>query len=82
MEDIVNITSATHSEPKRDKFQELLSKRLPNCLNDMRLLKNLANTSHYRYRSAEVEQMMDTLVTSLGELEREFQSGLNKQQGR
>lgn len=57
---------------KREKFIELAEKRVNNALKQIELIGNLSNTSAYEYNEDDVQTIINTLKTSLKEMEAKF----------
>lgn len=60
---------------KAEKFRDLANKRVNKTLNDMRLIGNLANRSHYTYSDQQARQILSALQKELDTLKLKFRSG-------
>jgi len=60
---------------KAEKFRDLANKRVNKTLNDMRLIGNLANRSHYTYSDQQARQILSALQKELDSLKLKFRSG-------
>ena len=62
------------SETKRGKFQKLANNRVNRILNDLRLVGNLANKSHYEYSENEINEIFHAINEQLKLAQTEFKS--------
>jgi len=63
---------------KNIKFVELGEKRVEKALTMLRLIKNLANRSHYEYDEVQFNKIIKVLETEIQEIKSAFRAGLNK----
>ena len=63
---------------KNIKFVELGEKRVEKALTMLRLIKNLANRSHYEYDELQFNKIIKVLETEIQEIKSAFRAGLNK----
>jgi len=66
---------------KKIKFVELGEKRVEKTINMLRLIKNLANRSHYEYDKEQVNKIIRALDVEMQELKSAFRSSLKKDKG-
>lgn len=57
---------------KRAKFVELANKRVNRCLNDLRLVGNLANTGAYEYSEEDAKKIIRALQREIDQLKSKF----------
>ncbi len=66
---------------KKIKFVELGEKRVEKTINMLRLIKNLANRSHYEYDKEQANKIIRALDAEMQELKSAFRSSLKKDKG-
>ena len=57
---------------KREKFVRLAELRVNRTINDLRLIKNLANRYSYEYTDADIDKILRVLQSELNEVKNTF----------
>lgn len=68
------INMTTRASQKREKFLELVEKRMSNALHDIKLVGNLSNRSAYEYTDKDVRQITKALEEAVAELRQRFRN--------
>jgi hypothetical protein len=63
------------TKEREDKFVELAEKRVKNALNALRLIKNLANKSNYKYEDRDGVKITRVLMQEVQSVREAFRSG-------
>ena len=66
------------TKEREDKFVELAEKRVKNALNALRLIKNLANKSNYKYEDRDGAKITRVLMQEVQSVREAFRSGGKK----
>lgn len=68
------------TEDKHEKFRRLATARVNTCLNQIRLIKNLANSKNYEWTPDEVKKIVSALKVGVDSVEKAFKgsSGVKK----
>ncbi|MDR5755636.1 hypothetical protein [Caballeronia sp. LZ035] len=61
-------------ETKKEKFVRLANARVTRALNDIRLIGNLSNRSHYEYSDEDVKKIVRALEDEIRTLKSRFES--------
>lgn len=78
MPDPENESAGPPAETKEAKFKRLAEFRVNNALAKIRLIGNLSS-GDYAYDAGQVEKILAGLRDAVGEVEKKFQKGLNRQ---
>jgi hypothetical protein len=65
------------AETKEEKFKRLAEKRVNSALDKIRLIGNLAS-SQYAFGPEQIESIIKTLQSAIGDLEEKFQKPLER----
>jgi len=76
MDNEENVTGGKE-ESKADRFKRLAESRVGNAIKKVGIIGNLAGSS-YEFTAEQVEKILTTLRTSVDEVEKKFQKGLNR----
>ena len=71
-------------KPTRDKnakFIELAEKRVTRTMNDLKLVRNLANRYYYEYTDEQAKTIIRTLQQEMDLLKKSFQDSNNTEEG-
>ena len=66
-----------NQESKADRFKRLAEPRVDSTVKKIKIIGNLA-ASNYEYTAEQVEKILSTLKSSIDEVEKKFQKGLNR----
>ncbi len=61
-------------ETKREKFVRLAEKRMNNILKGMELMGNLSNSNNYEFTQEDLNKIIRTLRSAIGDLEHTYNS--------
>ena len=67
-----------NQESKADKFKRLAEPRVGNAIKKIEIIGNLAS-SGYEFSADQVDKILTSLRTTVDEVEKKFQKGLNRQ---
>ena len=66
------------SKSKRERFEEVASKRVNKLVTVMKSLENCSNTYNYEYTEEDVKKMMTVIKAQFDQLKSAFDKGANK----
>ena len=67
-----------NQESKANKFKRLAEPRVGNAIKKIEIIGNLAS-SGYEFSADQVDKILTSLRTTVDEVEKKFQKGLNRQ---
>ena len=73
-------TKKTEREPKEERFKRVAGRRVHNILNQMRLLRNCANTGNYSYTEDQVNKIFRAIDEEWKHVKSEFNKRTSKKE--
>ena len=77
----INIMTDKPTRDKNAKFIELAEKRVTRTMNDLKLVRNLANRYYYEYTDEQAKKIIRTLQQEMDLLKKSFQDSNNTEEG-